>query len=133
MKETHNKLKVVNIYDVEQRHKGHWFDKTNKSFFKSRWSDTAYFSPELNVYLFVSSEKYENRYTGTIEPRKYSIRMVCAKTGNFLSDTIWLKDLGQQKIPEIQFQRYYTSREATNTIKKLDWSQYKPVIEAWRQ
>lgn len=129
-------MEVINTYDIQQRHqytaRGHWFDADNKRFFKSRWSNRAYLFKPLNVAFFVSSEKHEYSGSFTInEPRKYTIRAVCMETGEFLHTETWTPE--HIKINEMEFQRYHTSREATNTIKKTNWFFIKPIVEELRK
>jgi len=134
-KEKNLKFKVIDTGDVQKSHeqinKGHWFDKDNKRFFKSRWSDTAYLIEELNTAFFISSEQHESYFPSYHkEPRKYTIRAVNIKTGQFVNETIYT-DGKQYLIKELAFQEFYTSRDAKNALLSTDWTKYKTAFEVY--
>jgi hypothetical protein len=126
---TTNGLKIISTQEVRAQHegtyKGHWFKPSSKRFFKSRWSDTAYLIESLNVALFVSSEQHEGHRISDgsyyKEPRTYTIRAVNMKTGSFLCDVSYNADGTSQKIDLLQFERFTTSRQATQAIFKANW------------
>jgi hypothetical protein len=126
------KFKIISTEKAQQAHenilKGHWFDKESQRFFKSRWSDRAYLVEELNTAFFISSEQHESYYPEYHkEARKYTIRAVNMKTGHFVNETIWTKD-GAFYIVELEFQGFYTSREAKKCLLNTNWLKYKKAL-----
>lgn len=65
------KYGIVNMYNIERRHNGHWFDPSTMRFFHSRLPQTGIMLADGRA-LFVSSERYSfDEY----HPRTYSVRI----------------------------------------------------------
>jgi hypothetical protein len=74
-----NQSSMYSIDDVKNHYyrktKGHWFDESTMSFFKSRLAEKLMYIPTENKVLFFSSEK------GPDMKRLYSIREYSLDTG----------------------------------------------------
>lgn len=104
--------------DQIRRHsqgKTHFFDKDSMRFFNSRIGQNAYSTNNPFITLFVTSEKYENRYSGTSEARYYTIRSYDSRTGSV--DTVG------------EFQAYSSSKEANRWAKFLAHSGWEYSLE----
>jgi hypothetical protein len=69
------RMKFYNIEDIKddyRRGNGHFFDKDAMRFFKSRLCWQVY-QGKKSVY-FVTSERYESRWSNDSKPRKYTVR-----------------------------------------------------------
>ena len=76
---TELKPEYMNIWEIKNRHNGHWFDASSMRFFRSRLPQGGYKLGD-KVY-FISSEQF----TGLYEPdgkRLYTIRVMDYKTGD---------------------------------------------------
>lgn len=69
--------------DCQREFNSHWFDADSMRFFNSRVSSNVYATAKPNLWLFVSSERFD--WSGR-HPRLYSIRVYNSFTGNI--DTI---------------------------------------------
>ena len=63
-----NQVDIIDIYEVERKHNGHWFDAGSKRFFSSRVATYAYRG--AGGVFFVSSE--QDKYNNGV--RRYSVR-----------------------------------------------------------
>lgn len=89
---------LMEMWQVERAHRGHWFDPPSKRFFSSRIAQTA--QVKDGKAYFVSSEQFDYK-----SPRLYSVRVCDLKTGDI--DTMG------------EFQEHQTSQQAYKAIKAL--------------
>lgn len=85
--------------------KTHFFDRDSMRFFSSRIGQNAYPTNNPFITLFVTSEKFEDRYSNYSEPRYYTIRAYDSRTGSI--DTVG------------EFQAYQSSKTANRVAKEL--------------
>lgn len=120
-------LQTISMNTVQYIHEtvyeGHWFDDSSKKFFNSRWGGTAYKHQSLNVAFFVSSEKFNYG-----SDRLYTIRAVNMLDGSFISEVKYYPDGESKTIKELSFQNFISSRLATETIKRTNWTK---VLKEW--
>ena len=89
---------LMKMWEVEQKHRGHWFDPASKRFFSSRVDQTA--TVKDGKAYFTSSEQFD-----CDAPRLYSVRVCDLTTGDI--DTVG------------EFQQYETASQARRAIKQL--------------
>lgn len=87
------------------RRKTHFFDQDSKRFFNSRIGQNAYSTNNPFITLFTTSEKYENRYSHTSEPRYYTIRSYDYRTSD-------IETIGE-------FKEYSSSKQANRKAKEM--------------
>lgn len=61
---------MIPMWQIENRHRGHWFSAGAKRFFNSRIAQYGYESSDGKRVYFVSSERFDWR-----SPRLYSVRV----------------------------------------------------------
>ena len=89
---------LMEMWQVERAHQGHWFDAGAKRFFNSRVAQTA--QVKDGKAYFVSSEQFDYK-----SPRLYSVRVCDLVTGDI--DTVG------------EFQQYETAYWARKAISQL--------------
>lgn len=76
------KLKYIPISELE-RLNTNWFSVGSKRFFKSLWDNYALKNEDSIYAYFISSEKHVSYFANINEPRKYTIRKVNMRNGDF--------------------------------------------------
>lgn len=89
---------IMEMWQVERAHRGHWFEPQAKRFFHSRVAQTA--KVKDGKAYFTSSEQFDDN-----SPRLYTVRVCDLVTGD-------INTVGG-------FQQYETSSQARAAIKEL--------------
>lgn len=99
-------IRIEEVKEANKKHGFHYFSKKTMRFFSSRVSDRAY--KVGNKAYFITSEKNTHSIRGghtTLNPRKYSIRLIDLTTGNITT-------VGE-------FQEFDSKREAKAELKDI--------------